>query len=76
VLVLSYSAAAQEAGAESESREPKKDSFSSRFKDPVDGWFDASGWLLENIIGFMPIPLIITEPAIDNGLGLAGRVLS
>ena len=50
----------------------EKQRFFSKFRDPDDGWFDASGWLLENIVGFMPVPIIITEPAVDNGLGLAG----
>jgi len=41
------------------------------FVDPEDGMFDASDWLLENAAGFMPVPIIITEPAVDNGAGLA-----
>lgn len=46
--------------------------FWSKFKDPEDGMFDMSAYLLENLAGFMPVPLIITEPAVDDGLGLAG----
>lgn len=40
--------------------------------DPEDGRFDMSRWLLDRK-GFLPIPLIITEPAVGygGGLGLA-----
>ena len=52
------------------------------FTDPQDGMFDVSHWLAEKK-GFIPVPIIITEPAIGYGLGaalvflhdpLAGRV--
>lgn len=46
--------------------------FWSQFKDPEDGNFDMSAYLLEKFAGFMPVPIIITEPAVDDGLGLAG----
>jgi len=52
----------------------KKESVLSQFKDPEDGKFDVSQWLLENIVGFMPVPIIITQPAVDDGLGLAGII--
>jgi hypothetical protein len=45
---------------------------SSQFIDKEDGWLDASEWLIENAYGFLPVPIIITEPAVDNGLGMAG----
>lgn len=41
------------------------------FKDPEDGQFDLSNWLLERGSGFLPVPIIITEPALEGGLGLA-----
>jgi len=41
-----------------------------QFKDD-DGWFDGSDWVLDNAIGFMPVPIIITEPAVGEGLGIA-----
>ncbi len=44
----------------------------SIFSDPVDGQFDASRYLAENAFGFLPVPIIITEPAVDNGLGAVG----
>jgi hypothetical protein len=44
----------------------------SQFKDPVDNKFDMSQWLIENAYGFLPVPVIITEPSVDNGLGMAG----
>lgn len=39
------------------------------FRDPVDGRFDASHWLLERK-GFLPVPIVITEPAIGYGGGI------
>ncbi len=40
------------------------------FKDPEDGRFDADEWLLGRS-GFLPVPIIITEPAVGYGLGMA-----
>ncbi len=45
-------------------------SFFDQFKDPEDGWFDGSDWVLNNAVGFMPVPIIITEPAVGEGLGM------
>jgi hypothetical protein len=42
--------------------------FMDHFKDPEDGMFDMSEWLIKHK-GFLPIPIIISEPAVDNGLG-------
>ena len=64
--------AAQEEATDASAEVNGNKSFMSQFRDPDDGMFDASHWLLENAIGFMPIPIIITEPAVDNGLGVAG----
>ena len=46
------------------------DSFMDQFRD-TDGWFDMSDWVLNNAAGFMPVPIVITEPAVGEGLGLA-----
>jgi hypothetical protein len=46
-------------------------SFFDQFMDKHDGWFDASDWVLDNAHGFMPVPIIITEPAVGEGLGAA-----
>jgi len=43
----------------------------SLWRDPQDGHLDASGWLLEKKGGFLPVPIIITDPAVGNGGGLA-----
>ncbi|HEX3134385.1 MAG TPA: glyceraldehyde-3-phosphate dehydrogenase [Planctomycetota bacterium] len=40
------------------------------FIDPVDGWLDASAFLREKY-GFLPIPIIVTEPAVGYGGGVA-----
>ncbi|MEH6549632.1 MAG: hypothetical protein V7711_09185 [Pseudomonadales bacterium] len=45
--------------------------FTSRFIDEEDGWFDASNFLLEYKYGVMPVPIIITEPAVGEGFGVA-----
>lgn len=41
----------------------------SRFKDAQDGAFDCSDYLLTHR-GFLPVPMIITEPAVGYGGGL------
>ena len=46
----------------------------ARFFDPDDGQFDLS-YFLENPRGFLPIPIIITEPAVGYGGGAAGMFL-
>ncbi|WP_312320619.1 BamA/TamA family outer membrane protein [Stenotrophomonas sp.] len=40
------------------------------FRDSEDGRFDMSRWLLDHR-GFLPVPIIITDPALGNGGGLA-----
>ncbi|WP_413586904.1 BamA/TamA family outer membrane protein [Bdellovibrio sp. HCB274] len=42
----------------------------SIFLDPEDHFLDASEWLLKHR-GFLPVPIIITEPAVGYGGGLA-----
>jgi hypothetical protein len=39
--------------------------------DPDDGWLDGGKFLLEYPYGVLPVPIIITEPAVGTGLGLA-----
>ena len=46
----------------------------ARFFDPEDQQFDLS-YFLENPRGFLPIPIVITEPAIGYGGGVAGMFL-
>jgi hypothetical protein len=46
--------------------------FLDQFKDPNDGWMDGSSFLLDNKLSFLPVPIIITEPALEGGLGAAG----
>jgi hypothetical protein len=40
------------------------------FIDPQDGMFDTSEWLLTRK-GFLPVPILITEPAVGYGAGAA-----
>jgi hypothetical protein len=44
--------------------------FSDTLIDPEDGMLDASDYLA-SAKGFLPIPIIITEPAVGYGLGVA-----
>ena len=48
------------------------ESFWSQFVDPDDKRFDASNFLADNAYGFLPVPIIITDPAVDGGLGMVG----
>jgi len=45
-------------------------SFFNQFIDPTDSKFDVSEWLI-NKKGFLPVPIIITEPAVGYGGGAA-----
>lgn len=41
-----------------------------RYEDPLDGWFDYSEVLLFHR-GFLPVPFLVTEPAVGYGGGVA-----
>jgi len=49
---------------------PAKKGWRELMTDPKDGKFDTSEWLL-NHRGFLPVPIIITEPALGYGGGVA-----
>jgi hypothetical protein len=42
------------------------------FTDQMDGNLDASRYLSENAYGFLPVPIIITDPSVEGGLGMMG----
>lgn len=46
--------------------------FEEYMTDPEDGKLDASRFLSEVPLGFLPVPSIITEPAVGYGLAVAG----
>ena len=46
-----------------------------RFKDPDTGELDLSDWLL-NQKGFLPVPILITEPAVGYGAGVVPMFFS
>lgn len=48
--------------------------FLDLFFDESDGKFDISDYLSRG--GFIPVPIIITEPAVDGGLGLVLQFIS
>ena len=45
----------------------------ANFIDPEDGYLDVSGLLSRG--GFLPVPIVITEPAVEGGLGVAGQFI-
>ncbi len=47
----------------------------SKFRSPEDGWPDASEFLKEKH-GFVPVPLIVTDPAVGYGGGVGLMFLS
>jgi hypothetical protein len=68
LLLLALGAVAPQVGHVQEPPEP------SRFRDPEDGQFDVSSFL-EKPHGFLPIPIVITEPAVGYGGGAVGMFL-
>ena len=50
------------------------DTGKSRFFDPDDGMFDVSSFL-EDPRGFLPVPIVVTEPAVGYGGGGVGMFL-
>jgi hypothetical protein len=46
-------------------------SFFDDMIDPTDGWLDGGKFLLEYPYAVLPVPIIITEPAVGTGLGVA-----
>jgi len=47
--------------------------FRKNFIDPEDGHLDASEFLSKG--GFIPVPIIITEPAVEGGVGFLGQFI-
>ena len=47
-------------------------SWATSLFDPLDGQLDFSQYLSENAYGFLPVPIIITDPAVGGGLGVVG----
>ncbi|WP_244950653.1 glyceraldehyde-3-phosphate dehydrogenase [Vibrio superstes] len=45
------------------------------YTDPVDNHFDMGDYLAENAYGFLPVPILITEPALGYGGGMMGVFL-
>ena len=54
--------------------EPTSSSASSKFRDPDDGQFDISTYLATPK-RFLPVPIVVTEPAIGYGGGIAGMFI-
>lgn len=49
--------------------------YSINFFDPIDGQLDMGEYLAENAYGFLPVPILITEPAVGYGGGFTGIFL-
>src|SRR5262245_34572443 len=72
--VFPHQAAAENGPPESAASGDAQQGKSDRFRDPQDGQIDLSSFL-ENPRGFLPVPIIVTEPAVGYGGGLAGMFL-
>jgi hypothetical protein len=68
LLLLTLGSAVLQVGHAQQPPEP------SRFRDPDDGQFDVSSFL-EEPRGLLPVPVVITEPAVGYGGGLVGMFL-
>ena len=62
---------AQDATQENADAAAQAQTTGSRFRDPEDGQFDLSRFLAQPR-AFLPIPLVVTEPAVGYGGGIAG----
>ena len=70
--VLAFLAAVLGAPAQAaEDPAPAKKSFRDLVTDDEDGRFDVSEMLFSSPFSFLPIPILITEPAVGYGVGLA-----
>lgn len=67
VLALVVVAATMSVAQDVDPKHPKL-SFRQMITDPEDGKLDASAFLAKG--GFIPVPLIISEPALGKGLGV------
>jgi outer membrane protein assembly factor BamA len=54
---------------------PTETNAPSKFRSPEDNWLDVSGFLEEKY-GFIPIPIVVTEPAVGYGGGIGLMFLS
>lgn len=68
VIALAMTVPENARAQESDPEKPKL-SFGQLTTDPEDGKFDASRYLGRG--GFVPLPIVITDPALGKGLGLA-----
>lgn len=50
-------------------------SYATSFTDPIDDKFDMGEYLAENAYGFLPVPILVTEPAVGYGGGVMGIFL-
>ena len=64
---------APEKPEERSDEEPEKKGFFRQFTDEEDGKVDFSNFLAKG--GFIPLPIIITEPAVEGGYGVAAVLL-
>jgi hypothetical protein len=68
VLVVSAGVGAAQPASPTSLSEAWRERFADAF-DPVDGPLDLSAFL-ERAAGFLPVPLIVTDPAVGYGGGL------
>ncbi|MGK6356579.1 hypothetical protein ACMGDH_15305 [Sphingomonas sp. DT-207] len=60
--------------AQADAEEKPKQSFFRQFFDEEDGKFDFSNILAKG--GFLPMPVIITEPAVEGGFGIVAQFIT
>jgi hypothetical protein len=72
-VLLALAATAPQIGRGQEAP-PEPSPQPSKFRDPDDGQFDVSSFL-ETPRGFLPVPVVVTEPAVGYGGGLVGMFL-
>src|SRR5688572_25675803 len=73
LILAAFLSASAHAQQQQDAPEDKREG-SARFFDPSDKQLDSS-YFLENPRGFLPVPILITEPAIGNGGGAIGLFL-
>ena len=71
LLTIFFSGIATETFGQKKQKKEKKEKGKKTFKDPTDGAFDISHYMY-NLHGFLPVPTLITEPAVGYGGALAG----
>lgn len=74
ILACSLAGRPAQCAADPSAAAPEPRSGAARFFDPDDGALDLS-YFLEKPRGVLPVPIVVTEPAVGYGGGMAGMFL-